>query len=95
MVRVRHDWVKGARDEEFHVAVQRAPAGVGSSVGGAESGVEEESVEANAVVARKEKRVRSFIVMCDESFELEVQGGSECILKKAALNVKHLSLRST
>ena len=68
VVRVRHDWVKGARVEEFHVAVQRAPTGVGSSVGGAESGDEEESVEANAVVARRERRVRSFIMVWVISF---------------------------
>ena len=61
--------------ESFHAAVQRAPTGVGSSAGGAEAAAgpegaasavdeedEAESVEARTEVARRLRRVRSFIV---------------------------------
>lgn len=55
----------GERVESFHDAVQSAPAGVGSSAGGDEAGVSDdaESVDANAVAARKGRRARSFILL--------------------------------
>lgn len=71
---VAQDCVYGDRVDAFHVAVQRAPAGVGSSAGGAEASAGPEdagsaadaelldSVVAKAVAARSGRIAKSFIV---------------------------------
>lgn len=75
MVKERQDCVYGARVDVFQDEVQRAPTGVGSSVG---ASLEDDSVEARAVAVRRGRRWVSFIMGGVGGCDIGVRKGEVC-----------------